>query len=182
MGKVNNSLRIRTDVGKDKFITVNLDSEYDTLEILSLKINQRGQYRYHTSTYGVVVGRVLANNGFGVPNAKLSLFIAKDENASVVENAIYPFTSVGSKNSDGIRYNLLPSNQKDDCHQVVGTFPSKRMVLDDGSVLEVFDKYYLYTTRTNESGDYMFFGIPTGTYNLHMDLDISDCGKLSQRP
>ena len=182
MGKVNNSLRIRTDVGKDKFITVNLDSEYDTLEILSLKINQRGQYRYHTSTYGVVVGRVLANNGFGVPNAKLSLFIAKDENASVVENAIYPFTSVGSKNSDGIRYNLLPSNQKDDCHQVVGTFPSKRMVLDDGSVLEVFDKYYLYTTRTNEAGDYMFFGVPTGTYNLHMDLDISDCGKLSQRP
>lgn len=182
MGNTNNSYRIRTDVGKDKFITVNLDSEYDTLEILSLKINQRGQYRYHTSNYGVVVGRVLANNGFGVPNAKLSLFIAKDENASVIENAIYPYTTVGSKNSDGIRYNLLPSNQKDDCHQVVGTFPSKRMMLDDGSVLEVFDKYYHYTTRTNESGDYMFFGIPTGTYNLHMDLDISDCGKLSQRP
>lgn len=182
MGNTNNSLRIRTNVGEDKFITFNLDSEYDTLEILSLKINQRGAYRYHTSTYGVVVGRVLANNGFGVPNAKLSLFIAKDENADVIENAIYPYTTVGSKNSDGIRYNLLPSNQKDDCHQVVGTFPSKRMILDDNSVLEVFDKYYVYTTRTNEAGDYMFFGIPTGTYNLHMDLDISDCGKLSQRP
>lgn len=182
MGNTNNSLRIRTNVGEDKFITFNLDSEYDTLEILSLKINQRGAYRYHTSTYGVVVGRVLANNGFGVPNAKLSLFIAKDENADVVENAIYPYTTVGSKNNDGIRYNLLPSNQKDDCHQVVGTFPSKRMILDDNSVLEVFDKYYVYTTRTNEAGDYMFFGIPTGTYNLHMDLDISDCGKLSQRP
>lgn len=182
MGNTNNSLRIRTNVGEDKFITFNLDSEYDTLEILSLKINQRGAYRYHTSTYGVVVGRVLANNGFGVPNAKLSLFIAKDENADVIENAIYPYTTVGSKNSDGIRYNLLPSNQKDDCHQVVGTFPSKRMILDDNSVLEVFDKYYVYTTRTNEAGDYMFFGVPTGTYNLHMDLDISDCGKLSQRP
>lgn len=182
MGNTNNSLRIRTNVGEDKFITFNLDSEYNTLEILSLKINQRGAYRYHTSTYGVVVGRVLANNGFGVPNAKLSLFIAKDENADVIENAIYPYTTVGSKNNDGIRYNLLPSNQKDDCHQVVGTFPSKRMILDDNSVLEVFDKYYVYTTRTNEAGDYMFFGIPTGTYNLHMDLDISDCGKLSQRP
>ena len=182
MGNTNNSLRIRTNVGEDKFITFNLDSEYDTLEILSLKINQRGAYRYHTSTYGVVVGRVLANNGFGVPNAKLSLFIAKDENADVIENAIYPYTTVGSKNNDGIRYNLLPSNRKDDCHQVVGTFPSKRMILDDNSVLEVFDKYYVYTTRTNEAGDYMFFGIPTGTYNLHMDLDISDCGKLSQRP
>lgn len=182
MNETNKSLRIRTNVGTDKYVSVNLTSEYDTLEILSLKINQRGAYRYHTNTYGVVVGRVLANNGFGIPNAKLSLFIAKDENADIIESALYPYTTVGSKNSEGVRYNLLPSNQKDDCHQVVGTFPSKRMVLDDATVIEVFDKYYIYTTRSNESGDYMFYGVPTGTYTLHMDLDLSDCGKLSQRP
>ena len=182
MNETNKSLRVRTNVGEDKYISVNLTSEYDTLDILSLKINQRGAYRFHTNTYGVVVGRVLANNGFGVPNAKLSLFIARDDNADIIEQVLYPYTTVSSKNSDGIRYNLLPSNQKDDCHQVVGTFPSKRMMLDDNSVIEVFDKYYTYTTRTNESGDYMFFGVPVGTYNLHMDLDISDCGKLSQRP
>lgn len=182
MNETNKSLRIRTNVGGDKYVSVNLTSEYDTLDILSLKINQRGAYRYHTNTYGVVVGRVLANNGFGVPNAKLSLFIARDENADIIEQSLYPYTTVSSKNSDGIRYNLLPSNQKDNCHQVVGTFPSKRMILDDNAMIEVFDKYYLYTTRTNESGDYMFFGVPIGTYNLHMDLDISDCGKLSQRP
>ena len=182
MNETNKSLRIRTNVGGDKYVSVNLTSEYDTLDILSLKINQRGAYRYHTNTYGVVVGRVLANNGFGVPNAKLSLFITRDDNADIIEQPLYPYTSVSSKNLEGIRYNLLPSNQKDNCHQVVGTFPSKRMVLDDSSMIEVFDKYYLYTTRTNESGDYMFFGVPIGTYNLHMDLDISDCGKLSQRP
>ena len=182
MNETNKSLRIRTNVGGDKYVSVNLTSEYDTLDILSLKINQRGAYRYHTNTYGVVVGRVLANNGFGVPNAKLSLFITRDDNADIIEQSLYPYTSVNSKNLEGIRYNLLPSNQKDNCHQVVGTFPSKRMVLDDNSMIEVFDKYYLYTTRTNESGDYMFFGVPIGTYNLHMDLDISDCGKLSQRP
>ena len=182
MNETNKSLRIRTNVGTDKYVSVNLTSEYDTLEILSLKINQRGAYRYHTNTYGVVVGRVMANNGFGVPNAKLSLFIEKDDEADTVESAIYPYTTVSSKNLEGVRYNLLPSNQKDDCHQVVGTFPSKRMVLDDNSIIEVFDKYYTYTTRTNESGDYMFFGVPVGTYNLHMDLDLSDCGKLSQRP
>lgn len=182
MSETNKTLRIRTKIGEDKYIPVNLTSEYDTLEILSLKINQKGAYRYHTSTYGVVVGRVLANNGFGVPNAKLSLFIAKDKNADVIENAIYPYDNISSKNYEGIRYNLLPSNQKDDCHQVVGTFPNKRMILDDNSVIEVFDKYYLYTTKTNEAGDYMFFGVPTGSYNIHMDLDVSDCGKLSQRP
>ena len=41
----NKSLRIRTDVGKDQYITVNLEQEYDILEILSMKIDQKGAYR-----------------------------------------------------------------------------------------------------------------------------------------
>ena len=178
----NKSLRIRTDVGKDQYITVNLEQEYDILEILSMKIDQKGAYRYNVGDYGVIVGRVLANNGFGVPNAKLSLFIERNETNDVVKNALYPYDTTLSKDSEGRRYNLLPDLKKDDCHQVVGSFPNKRLMLDDASVLEVFDEYYKYTTRTNEAGDYMFFGIPTGSYTLHMDLDISDCGKLSQRP
>ena len=178
----NKSLRIRTDVGNDQYITVNLEQEYDILEILSMKIDQKGAYRYNVGDYGVIVGRVLANNGFGVPNAKLSLFIERNETNDVVKNALYPYDTTLSKDSEGRRYNLLPDLKKDDCHQVVGSFPNKRLMLDDASVLEVFDEYYKYTTRTNEAGDYMFFGIPTGSYTLHMDLDISDCGKLSQRP
>ena len=178
----NKSLRIRTNVGVDQYVTVNLEHEYDVLEILSMKIDQRGTYRYNVGDYGVVVGRVLANNGFGVPNAKLSLFIEKNDTNDIIKELLYPFENTSTKDSEGRRYNLLPDMQKDDCHRVVGSFPNKRVMLDETSVLEVFDEYYRYTTRTNEAGDYMFFGIPTGSYTLHMDLDISDCGKLSQRP
>ena len=49
-------------------------------------------------------------------------------------------------------------------------------------ILEVFDKYYKYTTRTNNAGDFCIMGVPTGNQTLHMDLDLSDCGILSQRP
>ncbi len=187
MGKNNKSLRIKTNVGSngdktDKYISVNLEQHYDTLDILSLSISTEGVYRYHVSDYGVVVGRVIANGGIGVPNAKLSLFISKESGSNSLKTMLYPYNSVYDKNDDGIRYNLLPDMKKDDCHQVVGTFPNKRMVLDDLNVLEIFNDYYKFTTRTNDAGDYMFFGIPTGSYTLHMDLDISDCGKLSQRP
>ena len=178
----NKSLRIRTNIGVDQYVTVNLEHEYDVLEILSMKIDQRGTYRYNVGDYGVIVGRVLANNGFGVPNAKLSLFIEKNETNDIIKALLYPFENTSTKDSEGRRYNLLPDMQKDDCHRIVGSFPNKRVMLDETSVLEIFDEYYRYTTRTNEAGDYMFFGIPTGSYTLHMDLDISDCGKLSQRP
>jgi hypothetical protein len=49
-------------------------------------------------------------------------------------------------------------------------------------MIEVFEKYYKYTTRTNNSGDYIICGVPTGNHTIHMDLDLSDCGILSQRP
>lgn len=178
----NRTLRIRTNVNKDQYVTVDLKQEYDVLEILSLKIDQKGTYKYTVGDYGVVVGRVLANNGFGVPNAKLSLFVEKNESNDIVKNMLYPFETSLSKDEEGRRYNLLPDLQKDDCHRVVGSFPNKRVMLDDATVLEIFDEYYLYTTKTNDSGDYMFYGVPTGSYTLHMDLDISDCGKLSQKP
>lgn len=178
----NKTLRIRTNINEDQYITVNLEQEYDILEILSMKITQKGAYKYSVGDYGVVVGRVLANNGFGVPNAKLSLFIAKNDTNDIIKDMLYPYESTLSKDDEGRRYNLLPDSQKDDCHRVVGTFPNKRVMLDEKSVLEVFDEYYRYTTRTNDAGDYMFYGVPTGSYTLHMDLDISDCGKLSQRP
>ena len=185
MDNQNKHYRIHTRVGEnetEKYITVNLEQDYDVIDVLSLSIKTQGAYKAQTSKYGVVVGRVLANNGFGIPNAKLSLFIPKNDEINVVLDTIYPFLSTASTNSDGVRYNLLPDEKVDDCHQVVGTFPNKRLVLDDDNVLEVFDTYYKYTARTNESGDYMMFGVPVGEYTLHMDLDLSDCGKLSQRP
>ena len=178
----NKTLRIRTNIKEDQYVSVNLEQEYDVLEILSMRINQKGVYKYSVGDYGVVVGRVLANGGFGVPNAKLSLFIAKNETDDIIKEILYPYETTLGTDEEGRRYNLLPDTQKDDCHRVVGSFPNKRVMLDEKSVLEVFDEYYRYTTRTNDAGDYMFYGVPTGSYTLHMDLDISDCGKLSQRP
>lgn len=182
MAETNKTYRVRTSVGEDNYLNVLLDQDYDAFDILSVSINSADVYKLHNANYGVVVGRVYANGGFGVPNAKISIFISVDsEEGDEIKN-LYPYTSSSSKDNDGVRYNLLPDEQVSDCHQVVGTFPNKRYLLDNDVLLEVFEKYYKFTTRTNNSGDYLICGVPTGTYTLHMDLDLSDCGILSQRP
>ena len=185
MGNNNKSYRIRTTVGResDSFLDIHLDQDYDSLEILSLKISDKDVYKLHNSDYGVVVGRVLANGNFGVPNAKISVFIPADEqNSDMKVWNLYPYTSTSTRNNDNIRYNLLPDKSVKDCHKAVGTFPNKTFLLENDSLLEVFDDYYLYTTRTNAAGDYIICGVPTGMQTIHMDLDLSDCGILSQRP
>ena len=185
MAKSNKSYRIRTKVGQeaDTFLDVHLDQDYDSLEILSLKLSDKDTYKLHNSDYGVVVGRVLANGNFGVPNAKISVFIQADEqNSDMKMWNLYPYTSTSTRNDDDIRYNLLPDESVKDCHKAVGTFPHKTYLLENDSLLEVFDKYYVYTTRTNAAGDYLICGVPTGMQTIHMDLDLSDCGILSQRP
>ena len=48
--------------------------------------------------------------------------------------------------------------------------------------MEVYEKYYKYTTTTNDAGDYIIFGVPTGQHTIHMDVDLSDIGFLSVRP
>lgn len=177
------SYRIRTNVGgEDNVLHVNLTQTYDTLEVLSLKIDQKNSYKTYKSDYGVVVGRVFANGGYGVPNAKISVFIPSENTDSLDESILYPFRTVTGLDNDNIRYNLLPNFVDVACHQDVGTFPNKRMVLDNDDVIEVFDKYYTYTTTTNNAGDYMLFGVPTGMNTIHMDVDLSDIGTLSQRP
>lgn len=187
MADTNKSYRIRTKVGSEnteEYLSVSADliQDYDTFEVLSVNIKSTDAYRLHNSNYGVVVGRVIANNGFGIPNAKVSIFIPASEKNGVDVSNIYPFSTSVSKDRDGVRYNLLPNERVNGCHQVVGTFPSKRYALDNDVILEVFDDYYTYTTRTNNAGDYMICGVPVGTHTLHMDLDLSDCGILSQKP
>ena len=181
---MNKSYRLRTDIGTNSVLRVNLSQDFDFLEILSLKINQEDTYRLDNSNYGIIVGRVLANDAFGIPNAKISIFIPIEDDDKLRTDItnLYSYTSTSDKNSNNIRYNLLPDSSNDDCYRVVGTFPNKRLVLDDNVVLEVFDKYYKYTTVTNNAGDYMIYGVPTGNTQLHVDLDLSDIGILSQKP
>ena len=154
------------------------------LEILSLKLTQEEIYQPFCANYGVVVGRVIANRGFGIPNAKVSIFIPisdEDEKNLLIKN-LYPFKTPYQKNNEGIRYNLLLSKPTCNLNIGVGTFPSKEDVLDNETMLEVFDKYYKYTTKTNDAGDYMIFGVPVGQHTVHMDVDVSDIGAVSVRP
>ena len=70
------NIRIRTTPnGDDKYLKLKLEQDFDFIEILSIKISQEDAYRKFCSDYGVVVGRVIMNNGIGVPNAKVSIFI-----------------------------------------------------------------------------------------------------------
>jgi len=185
MKNENNSYRVRTGVGIDapSHIDVKLDQTFEFLNILSLKIGQKNLYKMPASNYGIICGRVLANKTFGIPNARVSVFIPSENSVfDVKDNILYNYSTVNSSNMDGIRYNLLPSSSNNDCHQTVGSMYEKEFVLDNNDVIKIFDKYYTYTTRTNNAGDYMIYGIPVGRQMLHVDVDLSDIGELSIRP
>jgi hypothetical protein len=96
------SYRIRTELGVNKTINVQLDQEFEQLEILSLKIQQEDVYIRSCADYGVIVGRVTANNGFGLPNARVSIFIpitTVDESNPII-SSIYPYKSPTDKNEE----------------------------------------------------------------------------------
>ena len=184
MSDTNRTYRIKADVLNEQSISLNLNQDYESFDILSINISQKDLYKLHSADYGVIVGRVVANGNFGVPNAKISIFIPRDADFNVTSEleSIYPYVLSSAKNSKNVRYNLLPDEKTSDCHQVVGTFPNKTYLLSNDVLMDVFDKYYRFTCRTNNSGDYVICGVPVGNHTLHMDLDLSDCGILSQRP
>jgi hypothetical protein len=231
----NKTIRLRTTPGESQNIQFKIEQEFDTLDILSLKITQEEVYRNFCSDYGVVVGRIIANDGFGVENAKLSVFIpiSNEDQENTRLSSVYPYTTVNDTDAQGIRYNLLPKQGKKYTHYQtfpsgvnpnsdpynyqspfkgnwtssswvletnnpdgttvysreaelsygpdvsVGTFPSKQEFLDNDILLEVYEKYYKLTTKTNTSGDYMLFGVPVGNQTIHMDVDLSDAGDIS---
>jgi len=181
--KENKSIRIRTNLNQDKYITCHLEQTFDTLDILSLKLRQEDVYRSMCSDYGMICGRV-STKDFGIPNAKISVFIPLsegDENNQLI-SILYPYKRTSDKDERGIRYNLLPKDKRNTIHQPVGTFFSKREILDNDLVLEIYEKYYKFSTITNSAGDYMIMGIPVGTHTIHMDIDFSDIGFVSSRP
>ena len=121
---MSNSFRIRTEPGVDKSLNVLIDQEFEYLEILSLKILQSQIYTRQCSDYGVLVGRVSVNNGFGIPNAKVSIFVPLDSTDELdpVISELYPYKSLSDLNDDGYRYNLLPYKQSHSGHVPTGTF------------------------------------------------------------
>ena len=123
--------RISTNIGKDQKVVVELKNDFDLLEILSLKFTQTEVYSSMCSDYGVVCGRIFVNNGFGVPNARVSIFIpiSEEDSNDPVISELYPFTTVDSKNDEGYRYNLLPSRKQNGGHEPTGTFPDQKDIL-----------------------------------------------------
>jgi hypothetical protein len=200
------SIRIKTEIG-DKFLNVNLDQTYESLDILSLKIFQKDVYRLFDADYGIIVGRVLGE-GVGIPNCKISVFIPIDEETTPTPTTLedikkieavglYSYTSVYDKDSEGKVYNLLPKYSKnrnfngfpDNQYGIgatpktpVGTFPEKEEVLVNETLAYVYDKYLKYTTVTNESGDYILTVPSNRTYIVHMSCDITDIGRFSTTP
>lgn len=178
------SFRIRTEVGKDKYVNVLLEQDFEQLEILSLKILQSQIYTRLCSDYGVVAGRITANSGFGLPNCKVSIFIPlsdEDESNPIISD-LYPYKLLGDTNIDGFRYNLLPYVKSHSGHNPTGSFPDRIDILTDPNLIEVYDKYYKFTVKTNESGDFLIFGVPLGTQTIHVDIDLSDIGEFSLSP
>lgn len=179
-----NSYRIRTTPGVDQNITLQIDQDFEQLEVLSLKIRQDDVYLRSCSDYGVIAGRIFANNGYGIPNAKISIFIPVSDSdlLNPVINSIYPYKSLQDKNEDGYRYNLLPYLPSYSGHAPTGTFPSRLDNLINQTAIEIYDKYYKYTVETNNSGDYLIYGVPVGTQTIVMNLDLSDMGQFSFGP
>jgi hypothetical protein len=178
------SYRIRTEVGKDKSIKVQLEQDFESLEILSLKILQSDIYNRVCADYGVVVGRISANNGLGLPNCKVSVFIpltAQDEENPIISE-LYPYKTLDDVNDEGYRYNLLPYIKSHGGHTPTGTFFTRKDVLTNPTLIEVYDKYYKFTAKTNDSGDFMLFGVPLGSQTIHVDIDLSDIGEFSLSP
>ena len=183
----NETIRIRTTPNDgSKTVNFQLNQKFDFIEILSLKISQEDAYRRFCSDYGVVVGRVTVNSGFGIPNAKVSIFIpiSEEDKSDPLISGLYPHSTINDKNASGYRYNLLPKTNEtsDDCFTETGSFFNKREFQDNDVALDIYCKYYKYTTVTNAAGDYMFFGIPNGNYLIHVDADISNIGIVSQKP
>jgi len=176
--------RISTNVGIDQNLVVELKQDFELLEILSLKFTQKDVYTSLCSDYGVVCGRIIINNGYGVPNAKVSIFVplTDEDSEDPVISALYPYRLTSDRNDDNYRYNLLPNKKQHSGHTPTGTFPDQSDVLSREEILEVYEKYYKYTVKTNDAGDFMIWGVPVGSQTLHVDVDLSDIGCFSLRP
>ena len=156
------SFRVRTQVGQDQNLTFELKQDFDLLEVLSLSLRQHDVYTRMCSDFGVIVGRVIVNNGFGVPNCKVSVFVPLEDDENDVIKELYPFKQPFDKNSDGTRYNLLSREATFACHTPVGNFSTLDDVLTNQDVEYVYRKYYKFTVKTNDAGDFMIYGVPTG--------------------
>lgn len=147
---MNKSQRISvntTSLNNDKYIKFKLEQDVDSFEILSLNVSLKDVYNTFNSNYGVLVGRVIANNGIGIPNARISIFIPVSDDDVLDDEiySIYPYKTPRDKNNYGKRYNLLPRVGKRNPdteiispRQPFGSFPTKEEILVNEKYLDVY--------------------------------------------
>lgn len=191
---MNKSQRIYFDSGNTSttnHVKLQLEQNVDTIEFLSMSVSTKDVYRDFNADYGVLIGRVTANGGIGIPNAKISIFIplSEEDELNSEISSYYPYKTPRDKNSEGKRYNLLPrasrinpSTGAISPKQPFGSFPLKEEVIINEPHLNIYKKYYKYTALTNDAGDYMIFGAPIGTQTVHLSVDITDIGNYSMTP
>lgn len=201
----NKNYRVSASLHNQKSIKLKLKQSYESISVLSLNIYQNDIYPSDNCDFGVLIGRV-ESRGIGIPNAKVNIFVPRDEN-DVNLRQIYPYINVNDKDVNGIPYNILPNlstnppeNQffGDDVYnegygrnnfglgykpeKPIGTFKSPEEICTNTTLIDIYEKYYIYTAKTNESGDYCIMGVPTGNQALHIDVDLTDIGDLSMKP
>ena len=73
-------VRIPIDLNSDdQEIRINLEDEFQSLDVLSLNITSNDVYSRVKSDFGVIVGRVTTSQGLGIQNAKINIFIPLTE-------------------------------------------------------------------------------------------------------
>ncbi len=146
------SYRIRTELGVNKTINVQIDQEFEFLEILSLKLQQEDIYVRACSDYGVLVGRVTANNGLGVPNARVAVFIPIDvvDQSNPIITSIYPYKSVDDRI---VRASITLVSKAYIVPEFVGMNPNNRKVYSVGKIS--FTENPQLSGQTNPQNDFI---------------------------
>lgn len=190
MGNYEKKIKLSNEADNN-YLKIKLNQTTNTFDVLSLKISNEDIYETFNADYGILVGRVTANNGVGIPNALISVFIpiSDDDLSNNDVRSIYPYKKPSDKNNEGKRYNLLDrvSTYREEIGsfkppQPFGSLPIYPEIMVNEKLFDVYNRYYKFTAKTNDAGDYMIFGVPTGEQMIHMSVDITDIGRFSMTP
>jgi hypothetical protein len=174
-----NKYRIKTKIlpEQNQYLKVNLEQNFDALDILTLSIYGTDAYPNPCGDWGIIMGRIVDSNSFPMENVKVGYVIPLDDTDKndITITSIYDDIM-------GNKYPLLPKYRVNKNHYPVGGFPSEDEVMANSALEYVYKKYFKFVTSTNQNGDYTILGIPLGKGSLLMNFDSTDAGSLSTTP
>lgn len=174
-----NKYRIKTKIlpEQNQYLKVNLEQDFDVLDILTLSIYGTDAYPNPCGDWGIIMGRIVDSNSFPMENVKVGYVLPLDDTDKndITISSIY-------NDIMGNKYPLLPKYKVNKNHYPVGGFPSEDEVMANSALEYVYKKYFKFVTSTNQNGDYTILGIPLGKGSLLMNFDSTDAGSLSTTP